>query len=289
MVRTYAELYQAARRVLLPTEGENAANLARELLCFAAERTAEEVIANRDLYASEEVEQKLQGYLQRTVDGEPLAYILGQWSFYGMELTVTPDVLIPRDDTLAVAELAVKKAMFLPQNPRILDLCTGSGCIGLAIAKRVKDARVTMGDISPAALRVARRNITDQHLAGRVSCIAIDALKPATKFLGTFDMIVSNPPYVTTAQMAELPISVRDFEPQLALHGGEDGLDFYRAILQNYTQALAPNGYLLFEFGMGQEDDIGDLLRQFDYEIMEWKQDAREVIRAVAAKKKEGI
>lgn len=289
MVKTYSELYQSARKQLLPTEGENAANMARELLCAAADRSAEEIIANRDLYASEEVDERLQSYLQRAINGEPLAYILGQWSFYGMELTVTPDVLIPRDDTLAVAELAVKRALFLPQNPRILDLCTGSGCIGLAIAKRVKDARVTMGDISPAALRVARKNITDQHLAGRVSCITIDALKPATKFLGTFDMIVSNPPYVTTAEMETLEHSVRDFEPHLALHGGEDGLDFYRAILQNYTSALAPEGYLLFEFGMGQEDAVGELLRQFDYDIMEWKQDAREILRAVAAKKKEGI
>lgn len=288
MVKTYSELYQSARKALLPTEGENAANMARELLCFAADRTAEEVIANRDLYASEEIEERLAGFVQRAIEGEPLAYIIGQWSFYGMDLTVTPDVLIPRDDTLAVAELAVKKALFLPQNPRILDLCTGSGCIGLAIAKRVKDARVTMGDISPAALRVARKNITDQHLSGQVSCLSIDALKPATKFLGTFDMIVSNPPYVTTAEMETLEPSVRNYEPHLALHGGEDGLDFYRAILQNYTQALAPGGFLLFEFGMGQEDAIGELLRQFDYEIIEWKQDAREVLRAVAARKKEG-
>ena len=108
--------------------------------------------------------------------GEPLAYILGEWDFAGMTLTITPDVLIPRDDTMAVTELAMKRALFLDQNPRILDLCAGSGCIGLAIAHRVKDARVTLAEKSQAALKVARKNVQDQGLGGRVSCVAVDAL-----------------------------------------------------------------------------------------------------------------
>ena len=120
-----------------------------------------------------------------------MPYILGQWDFYGMTLIVTPDVLIPRDDTVVVTELAIKKAMYLEQNPRILDLCTGSGCIGLAVARRVKDARVTLGDISPAALRVARRNISQLKLTGRVNCVAMDARKPAQELLGTVAFLLS--------------------------------------------------------------------------------------------------
>ena len=228
MVKKYADLFLDARRALLKQEGQFAANVARELVCAASGKTAEQVIADREIYASEEVCELTESFVQRRLRGEPMPYILGQWDFYGMTLTVTPDVLIPRDDTVVVTELAIKKAMYLEQNPRILDLCTGSGCIGLAIARRVKDARVTLGDVSAAALRVARRNVSQLKLTGRVNCVAMDALKPAQEFLGTYDLIVSNPPYVTTQEMKTLDPSVRDFEPHLALDGGADGLDLDR-------------------------------------------------------------
>ena len=189
--------------------------------------------------------------------------------------------------TMAVTELAIKKALFLEQNPRILDLCTGSGCIGLAIARRVKDARVTLGDVSPAALRVARQNVGSQRLSGRVKCLTIDVRQPAAPFLGTFDLIVSNPPYVTTAEMETLDPSVRDYEPHLALWGGDDGLDFYRAIVRNFTPALNPGGWLCFEFGMGQDAAVCDLLRRAGYEIAELKKDTADITRAVLARKRE--
>lgn len=287
MVKKYADLFLDARRALLKQEGQFAANVARELVCAASGKTAEQIIADREIYASEEVCELTESFVQRRLRGEPMPYILGQWDFYGMTLIVTPDVLIPRDDTVVVTELAIKKAMYLEQNPRILDLCTGSGCIGLAVARRVKDARVTLGDISPAALRVARRNISQLKLTGRVNCVAMDARKPAQEFLGTYDLIVSNPPYVTTKQMQELDPSVRDFEPHLALDGGEDGLDFYRAIIKNYSSALAPRGYLCFEFGMGQENAVCSLLRKGGYEILELKKDTADITRAVLAQKRE--
>ena len=287
MVKKYADLFLDARRALLKQEGQFAANVARELVCAASGKTAEQIIADREIYASEEVCELTESFVQRRLRGEPMPYILGKWDFYGMTLIVTPDVLIPRDDTVVVTELAIKKAMYLEQNPRILDLCTGSGCIGLAVARRVKDARVTLGDISPAALRVARRNISQLKLTGRVNCVAMDARKPAQEFLGTYDLIVSNPPYVTTKQMQQLDPSVRDFEPHLALDGGEDGLDFYRAIINNYSSALAPRGYLCFEFGMGQENAVCSLLRKGGYEILELKKDTADITRAVLAQKRE--
>lgn len=287
MVKKYADLFLDARRALLKQEGQFAANVARELVCAASGKTAEQVIADREIYASEEVCELTESFVQRRLRGEPMPYILGQWDFYGMTLTVTPDVLIPRDDTVVVTELAIKKAMYLEQNPRILDLCTGSGCIGLAIARRVKDARVTLGDVSAAALRVARRNVSQLKLTGRVNCVAMDALKPAQEFLGTYDLIVSNPPYVTTQEMETLAPSVRDFEPHLALDGGADGLDFYRAIIKNYSSALAPRGYLCFEFGMGQENAVCSLLMRGGYEILELKKDTAEITRAVLAQKRE--
>lgn len=287
MVKKYADLYLDARKALLPKEGQFASNIARELICAASGKTAEQMIADRELYASQEVCELAESFVQRYVKGEPMPYILGQWDFYDMTLTVTPDVLIPRDDTTVVTELAIKKALFLEQNPRILDLCTGSGCIGLAIAKRVKDARVTLGDVSQEALRVARRNTQDQKLAARVKCLPIDVKKPAQEFLGTFDLIVANPPYVTSEEMKTLDPSVRDFEPHLALDGGEDGLDFYRAIIRNFTPALRENGYLCFEFGMGQEHAVCALLERGGYEILELRKDTADITRAVLAQRRE--
>ena len=159
-----------------------------------------------------------------------------------MRIFLDKNVLIPRDDTCAVTGLAIKKALFLDQDPRILDLCTGSGCIGLAVAHRVKDAKVTLADLSRDALAVAKRNVTAQKLTSRVSCVQANALEEPSSFLGKFDMIISNPPYITSKEMEELPHSVKDYEPHLALFGGEDGLDFYRSIADKYRAALKPGG-----------------------------------------------
>ena len=264
-------------------EPQDASLLARNLLCHVTGKTQEEVIAHRELYANESMCSAMEEATARILAGEPLAYVLGQWDFYGMTLHVDKNVLIPRDDTCAVTALAISRALFLGQNPRILDLCTGSGCIGLAIANRVKDAKVTLADISREAMTVAKKNITSQKLSGRVACMQVDALKEPAAFLGKFDMIVSNPPYITTLEMGELPHSVKDFEPHLALHGGQDGLKFYRAIAENFCKALKPGGYLCFEFGMGQGDAVCEILERAGYIILERAMDYNERERAVIA------
>ncbi len=285
MVKTFSELYMEARRALLTREDADTAGFyARELLCHVTGRTREQVIAHREHYASEHHRDQMLLLTQRLLSGEPLAYVLGEWEFHGMNLRVTPDVLIPRDDTCAVTDLAIRQALFLEKSPRILDLCTGSGCIGLAIAKRVKDARVTLGDISREALQVAKTNITAQKLSARVTAVPVNALEKPTAFLGKFDLIVSNPPYITTDEMAALPDSVAKFEPHLALHGGNDGLDFYRAIAENYTAALKPGGYLCFEFGMGQGDAVCSLLEANGFTILERSRDYNDRERAVLAR-----
>ena len=285
MVKKYSDLYLDARKALLPTEGEQASLLARNLICHVSGKTPEQFIAHRQMYASEEVCKAMEDGVARLLAGEPLAYVLENWVFYGMDLYINRNVLIPRDDTCAVAGLAMKKALFLDQDPRILDLCTGSGCIGLAVANRVKDARVTLADVSREALAVAKKNVSNQKLSGRVSCVQVDALQSAPAFLGEFDMIISNPPYIPTAEMEDLPVSVRDYEPHLALHGGADGLDFYRAIVRNFTPVLKDGGYMCFEFGMGQGDDVCAILQQAGYEICDRVQDFNERERAVLARK----
>ena len=288
MVKTYSQLYLETRKKLLTTEDpQTAGYMARQLLCHLSGKSQEQVVADMELYASEELEAKLDFAVSRILKEEPLAYILGEWEFYGLPLYVDQNVLIPRDDTCAVAALAINKALFLGQNPRILDLCTGSGCIGLAIASRVKDARVTLADISKEALTVAKKNITRNHMSGRVACVVADALKEPSGFLGKFDLIVSNPPYITSEDMVDLPLSVKNYEPHLALHGGDDGLDFYRAIAENYKAALQPGGYLCFEFGENQGDAVCEILETNGYTILERSRDYNDRERAVIAQWKE--
>lgn len=285
MVKTLSQLYMEARRAFMTQEDEQTASLlARDLLCYVTGKTREQVIAHRELFATEQTCLAMAEAVTRVMAGEPLAYVLGQWDFYGMTLHVDKNVLIPRDDTCAVTAMAIKQALFLDAAPRILDLCTGSGCIGLAIAHRVKDAKVTLADISKDALVVAKKNITGQKLSGRVTAITADALKEPAPFLGKFDMIVSNPPYITTKEMTALDHSVKDFEPHLALHGGEDGLKFYRAIAENYSKALKPGGYLCFEFGMNQADAVCVILEENGYTILERSRDYNNIERAVLAR-----
>ena len=284
MVKTLSQLYLEARKALLKTEdAQTAGILARNLLSFATGKSQEQILADREMYASEEACRAMEEATNRVLSGEPLAYILGEWEFYGLKLYVDRNVLIPRDDTCAVTALAIQQALFLKGSPRILDLCTGSGCIGLAVASRVKDARVTLADISNEALAVAKKNVTRNHLSGRVSCVQTDAFHAPSAFLGSFDLIVSNPPYITSEEMEQLPGSVADFEPHIALHGGSDGLDFYRAIIENYTGSLKPGGYLCFEFGMGQGDAVCALLQQKGYTILERSRDYNDRERAVIA------
>ena len=284
MVKKYGDLYQDTRRALLATENaQDAGVMARMLVCHVSGKSQAEFLADRDMYASGKTVEGVEEGLRRLLNQEPMAYILGQWEFYGLPLRVSPHVLIPRDDTCAVAELAIRQALFLEKDPRVLDLCCGSGAIGLAIASRVKDAKVTLADLSQEALAVAKENVALNKLSGRVRCITADALKPASAFLGKFDLIVSNPPYITGEDMETLPDSVKNFEPHMALYGGEDGLDFYRSIVKNFAPALKPGGYLAFEFGEGQGDDVCRILAENGYTILERTRDYNDRERAVLA------
>ena len=284
MVKRYQELYLEARKALLPTEGEQASVVARELLCKFSGKTPAQMLADRELYASEEIAGKMEDAVHRILDGEPLPYILEEWDFCGLTLRVTRDTLIPRDDTMAVTELAARCVEEREEPPRILDLCTGTGCIGIALAVRIPRAKVTLADISPEALEVAKSNAAPY--APRICCVLADARKQPPVYLKNYDVIVSNPPYITAKEMRELPDSVSRFEPSLALYGGEDGLDFYRAIVSNYSSVLKAGGYLCFEFGMGQEEDVCSILTEGGYTNLQLQKDERGIIRAVMAQKK---
>ena len=258
---THRELYNRTRNALSQIETQQTASLiARDLICTFSGQTPEQMLSALEYGADPSVVSKVEDGVRRLLNDEPLAYILGEWEFYGLKLFVSPDVLIPRDDTCAVAELAINRTLFLE-----------------------KDARVTLADISKEALSVAKKNIAQNKLGGRMSIFQVDARKKAPNFLGKFDMIVSNPPYITGEEMKQLPRSVDAFEPHLALYGGEDGLDFYRAILANFTPALKPGGCVCFEFGMGQGDAVCRLLEENDYTVLERKRDYNDRERAVLA------
>lgn len=285
MVKTLRNLYLDARRQLLALgDRDIAAFYAQELVCHITGKHKDQFFAQQDMYVGEDACRRVEEGLARLLNDEPLAYVLGEWDFYGMTLKVNKDVLIPRDDTCAVVELALEEAREKTGELRVLDLCTGSGCIGLAIAKNVPNARVTLADISPAALSVAKENVTMLKLSARVACTTVDALSKPPAFLGKFDMIISNPPYITSLEMTELPKSVDDYEPHLALHGGDDGLIFYRAIAENYRDALKDNGILCFEFGEHQGDAVSRILTENGFTVLKRTKDYNERERAISAR-----
>ena len=262
MAVTYNDLYLDARRSLKETGVEQAELEARELLCFASGKDRAQLIHDLPLYVSEGVEKRFRGLLERRVKGEPVAYLLGEWEFYGLTLDVGRDVLIPRPDTETLVERGILFVRDRPEGTRVLDLCAGSGCVGLAVADNCPNTQVTLGEWSEAALRVCRNNIRRCGLGGQVQAAQVDALEPPPRVLRDFDLILCNPPYVPTLDIRRLDPSVRDYEPHLALDGGEDGLKFYRAIAKKWKCALKPGGRLAFEVGYDQAPAVEAILTE---------------------------
>lgn len=186
-----------------------------------------------------------QNNIERRKRREPVAYILGYKEFWSLKLKVTPDVLVPRPETEKVVETALKMLQIEPgTHCQILDLCTGSGCIAAALASELPHAQFVLTDISEKALAVAKENL--KFAEGRITFLQSDLFKNVT---GRFDLIVSNPPYIPSAELETLMPEVRDFEPRLALDGGRDGLDFVRQIRHHFSKHLKPSGCCILENG----------------------------------------
>ena len=280
MAITYNDLYLDIRRQLRAADSGDPTLEARELVAFACGKTKEELLRDSRLYATPEVEARVRALVRRHLDGEPTAYLIGEWEFYGLPLDISRDVLIPRPDTEVLAGLAIDFVKTQGEC-RVLDLCAGSGCVGLAVAARCPGSRVVLGELSEGALRICRQNIRRNGLSGRVVPMQMDALAPPPAQLGEFRCLVSNPPYIPAGDIPGLEPSVRDYEPRMALDGGEDGLDFYRSIAKTWKTALSVGGKLFLEVGIGQADDVLRLLRAQGFGDLEITKDLNGIPRVV--------
>jgi release factor glutamine methyltransferase len=216
------------------------------------------------------VERELGAYrdlVKRAGEHEPIAYLTGKAHFFNLELDITPGVLIPRPETETLVENVLQTARndLTLAEPRVLDLCTGTGCIAAAIAKNLKGSTVTAIDVSEKAVQVATRNIERLGLASRVTVLHGDLYEPLTDSVESrpFNLILANPPYIPTAQIETLDRNVREFEPVTALDGGLDGLTIHRRILEQASHRLVPGGRVYLEIAYDQGDAARDLAAQF--------------------------
>lgn len=253
---------------------------ARELTAAAAGVDKRQTANWGYIYLTEATVARADALAERRLAGEPLAYLLGEWDFYGLTFKITKDVLIPRSDTERLCELAIEQSQKIV-NPRVLDLCCGSGCIGIALLKNVEDAHAVSVDVSEEALAVTRENAYRCGVSARHIALRGDALKPPDERLGRFHIIVCNPPYITAQEMHELDSDVRDYEPVLALYGGDDGLDFYRSIAACWKEALLPDGMLLLECGYRQYSQVAGILEENGWREIGIHEDLSGVLRIV--------
>ena len=240
--------YYTEKTEELSQKAENAAFDIKLLICHALGMTENTFFMNMHLIITDEQLSVLNPLIERRINGEPLQYILGKWSFMGYDFYVSPACLIPRQDTETLVEYAVKE--ILRHNyTSVLDICTGSGCIAISIAKSC-GATVTASDISADALELAQKNAELNNTA--VTFIKSDLFDSIS---GTYDLITANPPYLTKSEMDNMQREL-EFEPYEALFGGDDGLDFYRRISASYDEYLNENGVMLLEVGDTQADDV---------------------------------
>ena len=260
MAKTYNDIYIQARRRLKDAGIEAYGLEARLIVSRAADKSVEKLMRDLNLYASDGLAAQVQAMVDRRLEGEPVAYITGQWEFYGVPLYITRDTLIPRVDTEVLVRAAI--ALFEGRNgtPRILDLCAGSGCVGCAMGVHMPGARIVMVDNSLKALSLCRKNIQLNGLDVRVLCVEADVTESPPMLLGTFDLITCNAPYIPSGELKDLDSSVRDYEPVAALDGGEDGLDIIRPVIRLWKSVLRDNGVIMLEIGEGQAPAVAALL-----------------------------
>ena len=229
---------------------------------------------------SEDAAHRVDLLIERRCKGEPLQYLLGWWEFYGERFVVTPEVLIPQPDTETLVEAALER---MHPGMRVADLCSGSGCIAIVLAKRYPQVEVTAVELSGGAVDLLGENVR-RHGCQNLSILRGDVLDGSMAEGRAFDLIVANPPYIRTADLKGLPVEVLK-EPRMALDGGADGLRFYRGIAKIWKQTLAPGGTLLLEVGYDQAEAVTAILAGEGYIDIWTRRDLSGIVRVVGAQK----
>lgn len=236
---------------------DDPAKEARLLLAHALGCRPIEVLTRYDDQPTDAERQTFRDLIKRRTDGCPVAYLVGTKDFFLLTFEVTQAVLIPRPDTETLVQSAIEFLKGKP-TPHVLDLCTGSGCVGVSIAHHVKAARVTATDLSAEACAIASRNALRHGVSDRVTVLTGDLFAPLPPD-ERFDLIVCNPPYIPPSEIDTLDVGVRNFEPRLALDGGKDGLEFYRRLASESAGRLKPTAGLMMEVGWTQDSAVREL------------------------------
>ena len=250
------EVLQKATIKLKDNNIEEARSKARRLLAFTLEMSKEQIIIHNKEELTIEQENSYNEYVARIIIGEPIQYIIGKQEFMGIDFKVNPSVLIPQPDTEILVERTIEILKHLKE-PKVLDLCTGSGAIAVSIAKYVPNSIIFASDISKQALEIARQNDNEN----KVNFVHSNLFENID---GEFNVIVSNPPYIKTSEIQRLSKEVQN-EPLLALDGGQDGLFFYREIIKQAHKYLEEQGYLCIEIGEDQKEQVITLINNCSY------------------------
>lgn len=284
MILTIHDLVQGARDRFMN------AGISADLAALDAEVLARQVLGwdrarfltERNETASSVFLLKYEPLVARRERREPVSYILGSREFWGLPFEVGPDVLIPRPETEFIVEEALK-LVARDSNPVVVDVGTGSGCIAIALARELPFARPIATDLSRHALDVARRNAERHGVASRITFVETSFLDGVEAGV---DLVVSNPPYVPSISEPGLTPEVRDYEPAVALFGGEDGLDGLRKVLEGAAEKLSPGGWLVMEFGCGQDDCVADLVAGVDgLDLVTIRHDLQDIPRTVVCRR----
>lgn len=251
------ELIEYGKNTLNKNEVQDSSIISRILAEYILNFNRQEIIANLDKEVEEE--QRVRYYLAliEIIQGMPIQYITNKQEFMKLDFYVDENVLIPQPDTEILVEKAIEEAKKI-ENVEILDMCTGSGCIGISIAKNIENAKVTLVDISKNAIEIAKKNALRNKVESQLTFIQSNMFEKVEK---KFDIIVSNPPYIKTDVIPKLDKQVQN-EPHIALDGGKDGLKFYKIIIEKAKKYLKENGKLILEIGYDQKEEVENLIKQ---------------------------
>jgi release factor glutamine methyltransferase len=281
----HAQVTQATRAFVSVGYAEAEAAIDAEVLArHALGWTREQMLMRWREPAPADFDARYAPLVARRARHEPVAYITGHREFWGLEIAVTRDTLIPRPETELIVEEALALAPQLGDAPTIVDVGTGSGCLAVALAHDLPKAQIIAIDVSTAALDIAKRNARTHGVADRLTWFAGSLLEPVRHAV---NLIVSNPPYVPLRDAATLPPDVREFEPAVALFSGDDGLATIRALVVQASDRLRPGGWLIFEFGYGQADAVAALVdRTGAWHLVRLRHDLQDIPRTAVLQRR---